>query len=259
MHNIVIRVKAYVLYCLEPKGERGELTLKNREFRENNSLGIFKNRLFSLKIRENSVKCQHMEKLESIIATNLIYLRRRAKLTQLEFGEKFNYSDKTVSKWEMGTVIPSVETLKQIADFYGVSLDYICTQHKSSKDYESEKGKVVKPQEKMIFMALFVTILWFIAAAVYAIGYMRFGSGNNWWISFVYAVPLSFFVLAYFVMRYFKGSKWSYIFFSAFIWTVLAAVFFNILLLGENYWFLFIIGAPAQASIILLRKLRKNN
>ncbi len=204
-----------------------------------------------------------MEKLESIIATNLIYLRRRAKLTQLEFGEKFNYSDKTVSKWEMGTVIPSVETLKQIADFYGVSLDYICTQHKSSKDYESEKGKVVKPQEKMIFMALFVTILWFIAAVIYATGYMRLGtsdtSKNIWWISFVYAVPVSFLVLAYFVARYFKGSKWSYIFFSAFIWTILASVYLNILLRGENYWFLFIIGAPAQASIILLRKLRKNS
>lgn len=204
-----------------------------------------------------------MEKLESIIATNLIYLRRRAKLTQLEFGEKFNYSDKTVSKWEMGTVIPSVETLKQIADFYGVSLDYICTQHKSSKDYESEKGKVVRPQEKMIFMALFVTVLWFIAAVVYAVGYMRLGtsdtSKNIWWISFVYAVPISFLVLTYFVTRYFKGSKWAYIFFSAFIWTILASIYLHILLQGENYWFLFIVGAPAQASIILLRKLKKNN
>lgn len=204
-----------------------------------------------------------MEKLDQVIATNLTYLRRRAKLTQLEFGEKFNYSDKTVSKWEMGTVIPSVETLKQIADFYGVSLDYICTQHKSSKDYESEKGKVVKPQEKMIFMALFVSVIWFIAAVVYAVGYMRLGTAdsatNRWWVSFVYAVPVSFLVLAYFVTRYFKGSKWSYIFFSAFIWTILASIYVNLLFQGQNYWFLFLIGVPAQASIILLRKLRKNN
>lgn len=212
---------------------------------------------------ENMLKCCRMEKLDQIIATNLTYLRRRAKLTQLEFGEKFNYSDKTVSKWEMGTVIPSVETLKQIADFYGVSLDYICTQHKSSKDYESEKGKVVKPQEKMIFMALFVSVIWFIAAVVYAVGYMRLGTAdsatNRWWVSFVYAVPASFLVLAYFVTRYFKGSKWSYIFFSAFIWTILASIYVNLLFQGQNYWFLFLIGVPAQASIILLRKLRKNN
>ena len=57
-----------------------------------------------------------MEKLETIIASNLIYLRKQAKMTQLEFGEKFNYSDKTVSKWELGTVVPSVETLKEILD-----------------------------------------------------------------------------------------------------------------------------------------------
>ena len=204
-----------------------------------------------------------MEKLESIIATNLTYLRRRAKLTQLEFGEKFNYSDKTVSKWEMGSVIPSVETLKQIADFYGVSLDYICTQHKSSKDYESEKGKVVKPQEKMIFMALFATVMWFIAAVVYAVGYMRTSttdvSANIWWVSFLYAVPATFIVLAYFVAKYFKGSKWSYIFFSGFIWSLLASIFVNLIMLGSNYWFLFLIGIPTQAAIILLRKLRKNS
>ena len=239
------------------------MTLKIREFGEKYSLTTITNRFFQLKMNENAVKYCYMEKLDQVIATNLTYLRRRAKLTQLEFGEKFNYSDKTVSKWEMGTVIPSVGTLKQIADFYGVSLDYICTQHKSSKDYESERGKVVKPQEKMIFMALFVTIIWFIAAVVYAVGYMRLGTidstQNIWWIAFLYAVPSSFFVLAYFVARYFKGSKWSYIFFSGFIWTFLASVFINLIVLGNNYWFLFLIGAPAQAAIILLRKLRKNS
>lgn len=204
-----------------------------------------------------------MEKLEQVIATNLTYLRRRAKLTQLEFGEKFNYSDKTVSKWEMGTVIPSVETLKQIADFYGVSLDYICTEHKSSKDYESEKGKVVKPQEKMIFMALFATVIWFIAAVIYAVGYLKTQTinpkTNTWWVAFVYAVPATFFVLTYFVARYFKGSKWSYIFFSAFVWTFLGSVFIHLILGGSNYWFLFLIGIPTQAAVVLLRKLRKRD
>lgn len=203
-----------------------------------------------------------MEKLETIIATNLTYLRKRSKLTQLEFGEKFNYSDKTVSKWEMGTVVPSVETLKQIADFYGVSLDYICTYHKTSKDYESEKGKVARPQEKMIFMSLFVTIIWFIAAIMYSVGYLKLKTTdytiNHWWIAFVYAVPASFISLAYFVGRYFKGSKWSYIFTSAFVWTLLASIFISVIINGENYWFLFIVGIPAQAAIILLRKLRKN-
>lgn len=204
-----------------------------------------------------------MEKLESIISTNLIYLRKRAKLTQLEFGEKFNYSDKTVSKWELGTVIPSVETLKDIADFYGVSLDYICTEHKSSKDFEIEKGKVVRPQEKIIFMSLIATILWFIAAVIYVVGYLKHQTTatdiNLWWIAFVYAVPSSFLVLAYFTARYFKHSRWSYIFVSLFTWTALATAYIHLLMHSANYWFLFLVGVPMQASIILLRKLRKSN
>ena len=66
-----------------------------------------------------------MKNLNEIIGENLTFLRKKAGFTQLELGEKFNYSDKTVSKWEQGSVLPSVDVLKEIADFYGVSVDYI--------------------------------------------------------------------------------------------------------------------------------------
>ena len=103
-----------------------------------------------------------MEDLGQIISTNLIFLRKNAGLTQLEFGEKFNYTDKTVSRWENGSIIPSVEILKQIADFYGVSLDYLVTEHKSSKEFTSTIGKAVNPRKKIIFIALDVTVIWLI-------------------------------------------------------------------------------------------------
>ena len=61
-----------------------------------------------------------MKSLNEIVGENLTFLRKKAGFTQLEFGEKFSYSDKTVSKWENGSVLPSVDVLKQIADFYGV-------------------------------------------------------------------------------------------------------------------------------------------
>ena len=70
-----------------------------------------------------------MEDLGKIIGNNLIFLRKKAGLTQLDFGEKFNYSDKTVSRWETGEITPSVETLKAIADFYEVSVDFLLKEH----------------------------------------------------------------------------------------------------------------------------------
>ena len=41
-----------------------------------------------------------MKELNEIIGANISFLRKNSKLTQLEFGNLFNYSDKMVSKWE---------------------------------------------------------------------------------------------------------------------------------------------------------------
>lgn len=200
-----------------------------------------------------------MEKLESIIASNLIYLRKKANLTQLEFGEKFSYSDKTVSKWELGTVIPSVDVLKQIADFYNVSVDYILTEHQTQKEFDSEISRVVNPKDKIIFMALAVTVVWCIAAVVYAFGAM-IQSIDKSWISFVWATPASFLVLAYFTGRFFKTSSMSLVFLSIFVWTILTAVYLHLGLIDTNWnsWFLFIVGVPVQALLVLLMLKKKN-
>lgn len=193
-----------------------------------------------------------MEKLEQIIASNLIYLRKKAKLTQLEFGEKFNYSDKTVSKWELGTVIPSVDVLKSIADFYNVSVDYILTEHRSQKEFDSEISKVVNPKDKFLFIGLAVTIAWVVAAVIFAFG--EINKFTNYWIAFVWALPASFIIMAYFTRRFFRESKMHLVFFSCFVWTLLAAVYVHIGIFNSvwTYWFLFVVGVPLQALLLLL-------
>ena len=37
----------------------------------------------------------------------------------------FGYTDKAISKWEKGDTLPDVETLYQLASFYGVTIDYL--------------------------------------------------------------------------------------------------------------------------------------
>ena len=63
------------------------------------------------------------EEIKSNFSQNLIRLRKENKLTQLALAEKLNYSDKVVSKWEVGSVIPDVETLTHIADFFGITVN----------------------------------------------------------------------------------------------------------------------------------------
>ena len=66
-----------------------------------------------------------MEELKLIIAGNISRLRREAGMTQLELAEILNYSDKAISKWERGESIPDVGTLKQIAERFSETVDYL--------------------------------------------------------------------------------------------------------------------------------------
>ena len=55
------------------------------------------------------------------------------KLTQIELAEKINYSDKAVSKWERGESIPDVSVLLALAQLFGVSIDFLVTEHKNEE------------------------------------------------------------------------------------------------------------------------------
>ena len=68
-----------------------------------------------------------MEDLKIIVGKNLAALRKKKKLTQIELADKFNYSDKAVSKWEQGATLPDLETLCQLCDFYRVTTEVLTT------------------------------------------------------------------------------------------------------------------------------------
>ena len=59
------------------------------------------------------------------LGKTLKYLRKRRGLTQEEVGRVFNVVKQTVSNWESDIAKPDLVTFEQIAEFYGVSFDYL--------------------------------------------------------------------------------------------------------------------------------------
>lgn len=57
--------------------------------------------------------------------TRLKQLRKKYKLTQPVFAEKINAGKSTVAMWETGDRHPDYDTMKKIADFFDVSVDYL--------------------------------------------------------------------------------------------------------------------------------------
>lgn len=52
-------------------------------------------------------------------------LRDEAGLSQGDIAEKFSVAQNTVSSWENGKRDPDTDTVKKIAAFFGVSIDYL--------------------------------------------------------------------------------------------------------------------------------------
>lgn len=56
---------------------------------------------------------------------NLIKLRKERGLTTRQIGELLGISKGTFNHWETGRCEPDIATLKKLADFFCVSIDYL--------------------------------------------------------------------------------------------------------------------------------------
>lgn len=59
------------------------------------------------------------------ISNNIAILRKKKGITQEQLAAVLNISPQAVSKWETNTSQPDTQTLPLIADYFGVSIDYL--------------------------------------------------------------------------------------------------------------------------------------
>ena len=121
---------------------------------------------------------------------NLIRLRREKKLTQAEVGEKLNYSDKTISKWERGDGVPDLSALMELAALYGVSLDQLVGTPAPKK----EKG-IFNAATRTVVLLTITCIVWISAIVVFMLLLLLLPEFSGNYLSFVFALPITFAIL----------------------------------------------------------------
>lgn len=70
-------------------------------------------------------------------------LRKENKLTQEELAEKFNISNRTVSRWENGNNMPDLSILVELADFYNVDVREIIDGERRYENMEKNLKETV--------------------------------------------------------------------------------------------------------------------
>lgn len=198
-----------------------------------------------------------MEELKMVIAGNIGQLRRNAGITQLELAERLNYSDKAISKWERGESIPDIVTLKAVADYFSVSVDYLLrADHPAETELKHSYTKRQRRNHRLITVMACV-LVWLLAAFVYTSIDVALPREREWlWMLFVYAVPVTLIVLL--IMNSIWGNRrQNFTIISILIWSVLICVFVSSLVFFHyNFWLAFIIGIPAQIIVGLWSGLR---
>ncbi len=191
-----------------------------------------------------------MSNVKDIIAQNLVRLRRDSKMTQTELAEKLNYTDKSVSKWEHGECTPPIDVLKDLADLYGVTVDYLISENDGA-DLPKQSENDGKKTNKLIITLLATSLVWIIATVLY-VSFLTV-LNKSLWILFVFAVPTSVIVLIVFNGIWGRRA-WTFILISIGIWSLLVS--FYLLFLQYNLWAIFIAGIPLQVATVLWSQLK---
>ena len=191
-----------------------------------------------------------MTELKDILASNLIKLRKSKNYTQAELASKLNYSDKSVSKWERGEAVPDIYVLKQIADFYGTTVDKLI----SSEIEESEAKKLDKRGRNRIVVSLMSSILsWLVAVTLFVILSVSMPSYHKFWQVFIYNLPAFFIVLLVFSSIHKKRFA-IFAFTSLLMWSVALTLFIIFILFIpaiDAPWLIFLCPIPLQILTIM--------
>lgn len=92
------------------------------------------------------------------IGEKISTLRKQKGMTQRDLADILHVSDKNVSKWECGRSVPDIFYLKQLADVFGVTVDYFIDQSDVKEAIDENKLKRTR-SAKISFTILLIFAL----------------------------------------------------------------------------------------------------
>jgi len=185
-----------------------------------------------------------MNECRLTVAANITRLRSDRGWTQAELGEQLHYSDKSVSKWERGQALPDLLVMKNLAELFGVSIDYFLLDHENDKP----AGKFETNHNALI--AVVIAGIWTATVLAFVILWLL---DKIEWILPAAAIPVTLivFLVLNSIWRKGRGN----------VWIVMALVFSLILLvciifMQWNIWKLLLVLIPAEALVWLCFNIR---
>lgn len=190
-----------------------------------------------------------MKDIKNTVAKNICELRVMNNMTQLELAEKLNYSDKTISKWERAESTPDISVLIEIAELFGVTLDYMVTEdHDKAEKLPCEEGAPGFNRRAVAYVA--ECGAWIIALLAFIFTTLITGQMTFQFLYFVYALPVVFIVKLVLNSLWFN-TRHNYYIISLLMWSVFVAIHVTFLYFGTNVALIYLAGVAGQIAIVI--------
>lgn len=79
------------------------------------------------------------------IGEKIYLLRKQHNLSQEALADRVNVTRQAVSKWELGTSVPELETVVALARTFGVTTDYLLSNEEPASRIESVQSQTQQP------------------------------------------------------------------------------------------------------------------
>ena len=196
-----------------------------------------------------------MADIKSNVARNITELRILNNMTQMELAEKLNYSDKTISKWERAESSPDISVLVEIADLFGVTLDYLVKTQNIEEAVIEHKTKETKYNRRAVSY-IAEGGGWIVAVFAFIITTLITNQMTFQWLYFIYALPIVLIVKLIFNSIWFNP-RHNYLIVSALMWSILATVHITFLYFKVNVSLIYLLGVAGQIVIVLASYINK--
>ena len=185
---------------------------------------------------------------QELLAKNLVYYRKASGLTQLELAEKFNYSDKSISKWERGEGFPDVFVLKSLADFYGITVDdFYLEEHKKISVKQTQNRKQIYIRLLSVAIGWLVTVLTFFLLNTLLHDDVAFKP----WLVFIYGLLVTSIIWLVWEFIYHRPFL-RMLATSAVVWSAAGSLYLTFLIvMNLNLYLIFVVAVPLQVLEVL--------
>ena len=96
--------------------------------------------------------------MKKTLGTMIAELRKQHGMTQLELAEKMGVTDKAVSKWERDLSCPDINSIPNLAQILGVSVEELMQIKKEADAPVSKVAQILEIAPKAIAMAMGVAV-----------------------------------------------------------------------------------------------------